>query len=162
MHLQLFDYSLSKLCNRQRLPKSHSYCRCRAEGSSAESSSGHCVVVLQLFVDILVTLMSAAGFRCLRHLAGCQTMVKLEESPPSTLAVRESSSSPNLGRVSSTVRLNWLPQRHLALSDRSKWRFWASVTQTPPRMCCERAGVITSQRDAPPPNIWPPFNFLVK
>ena len=30
MHLRLFDYSLSKLCNRQRLPKSHSYCRCRA------------------------------------------------------------------------------------------------------------------------------------
>ena len=29
MHLQLFDYSLSKLCNKQQLPKSHSSCCCR-------------------------------------------------------------------------------------------------------------------------------------
>ena len=35
--------------------------------------------------------------------------VKPEESAPSTLAVTESSHSLNLARVSSTVRLNWLP-----------------------------------------------------
>ena len=128
----------------------------RAEGSSTESSSGHHVVVLQLFVDIPVTPMSAAGFWRLQHLTGHQTMFKPQESPPLTLAMRESSSSPNLARVSSTVCSNWLPpctewQEQLeVLSQRD-------VTQTPPRTCCERADVITSQRDTLPPNIWLPF-----
>ena len=83
MHLQLFDYLLSKLCNRRWLPKCHSYCCCRTIWH--EWLCGrflrwilvwpcqYHIVVLQLFVDIAVTPMSAAGFQHLRHLAGRQT-----------------------------------------------------------------------------------------
>ena len=113
------------------------------------------IVVFQLFVDILVAPMSAAGFWHLRHLAGCQSMVKLEESLPSILAVRELSSSPNLARVSSTLCLNWLPPC-------AKWQEQLEVLSqrdSDPTPCCERAGVIVSQRDALPPNIWFLFSF---
>ena len=89
------------------------------------------IVVFQLFVDILVAPMSTAGFQHLRHPAGCQSMVKPEESPPSILVVRE---------FSTCVVLRTWPEFpapcawtgcHLVPSDRSNWRFWASVTQTP-------------------------------
>ena len=130
MHLQLLDYLLSKLCNRQWLPKSHSYCRCRtdtsghAEGSSTESSSVHVsIVVLQLFVDIVVTPMSLLGSDV------CDTSlgVKPDESPPSNLTVRKSSCSPGI------IQSFWVQTGcYLAPSDRSNLRFWASVTQPPP------------------------------
>ena len=82
MHLQLFDYLLSKLCNRQQLPKSHSSCCCRTIWHEWPCGRflrrilvwpcQYRIVVLQQFVDIPVTPMSAAGFRHLRHLTGCQ------------------------------------------------------------------------------------------
>ena len=155
MHLQLFDYLLS---NRQRLPKSHSYCRCCAIWREWPCGRFFCriliwlcqyrVVVLQLFVDIPVTSMSAAGFWRLRHLAGRQTMVEPEGSPPSTLAW-ETSSSPNLARVSTTLHSNWLPPC-------TEWQEQLEILSqhdTDPTTCCEWAGVIASQQDAPPPNI---------
>ena len=83
MDLQLFDYLLSKLSNRQQLPKSHSYCRCRTIWHKWPCGRflhrilvwpcQYRIVVLQLCVDIAVTPMSAGGFQHLRHLAGCQT-----------------------------------------------------------------------------------------
>ena len=154
MHLRLFYYSLSKLCNRQWLPKSHSYCRCRTIWHKWPCERFLCRILVwplcSMFIDILVTPMSAAGFRRLRHLAGRQTMVKPEESPPSTLAVRKCSSSPNLARVSSTLRSNWLPPC-------AEWQEQLEVLSqrdTDPTTCCKRASVIASQRDAPPLNIW--------
>ena len=114
-----------------------------------------CIVVFQLFIDILVAPVSAAGFQHLRHLTGCQSMVKPEESSPSILAVREFSSSPNLARVSSTLCSNWLPLC-------AEWQEQLEVLSqrySDPTLCCQRAGVSVSQRDAPPPNIWLPFSF---
>ena len=78
----------------------------RVEGSAIESSSGHVSMgaVLQPFIDILVTPIQSAGFRCLRHLAGCQTrgVTALDSRREGVKSFSE------LG-VSSTVRSNWLP-----------------------------------------------------
>ena len=86
MYLQLFDYLLSKLCNRQWLPKSHSYCRCRTIWHEWPCGRFLCrilvcpcqygVVVHKLFVDIVVTPMSAAGSNVCNTFLG----IKLEES----------------------------------------------------------------------------------
>ena len=156
MHLQLFDYSQSKLFNRQWLPKSHSYCRCHAIWHKWPCGRflrwilvwpcQYRVVVLQLFVDIPVTPMSAAGFQRLWHPAGRQTMVKPEESPPSALAMREPSSSPNLARVSSTLR-------RVTGATRDFEPAWRWPNHMPREGWCDR-----NQRDTLPPNIWLPFS----
>ena len=136
MHLQLFDYLLSKLCNRQWLPKSHSYCRCHAiwhEWSCRRFlhrilvwPCQYCIVVLQLFIDIPVTPISAVGFRHLRHLAGRQTgwVTTLKSRCEGVQSF--SGYSPEFPPPCAQTGC------YLAPSDRSNLRFWASVTQPPP------------------------------
>ena len=131
MYLQLFDYLLSKLCNRQWLPKSHSYCRCRTIWHEWPCGRFLCrilvcpcqygVVVHKLFVDIVVTPMSAAGSNVCNTFLG----IKLEES--SCDGVQSFSNySPEFPAPCAQTGC------YLAPSDRSNLRFWASVTQPPP------------------------------
>ena len=110
MHLQLFDYLLSKLCNRQWLPKSHSYCCCRTIWHEWPCRRflrwiliwpcQYGIVVLQLFIDIMVTPMSVAGFQHVRHLAGHQTGGVMLWWSTVVLQL--------FSRFSSTVCSNWL------------------------------------------------------
>ena len=135
MHLQLF-YLLSKLCNRQWLPKSHSYCHCRTIWHEWPRRRflhrilicpcQYRVVVLQLFVDIPVTPMSAAGFRRLQHLAGRQTRWVTALKSRCERVQSFSSYSPGFPALCTQTGC------YLAPSNRSNLKFWASMTQPHP------------------------------
>ena len=137
MHLQVFDYLLSKSCNRQQLPKSHSYCHCRTIWREWPCGRffrwilvwpcKYRIVVLQLFIDIPVTPMSAAGFWHLQHLTGRQTGGVTALKSRCEGVQSSSGYSPEFPPPCTQTGC------HLALSDRSNLRFWASVTQPPPR-----------------------------
>ena len=130
MHLQLFDYLLSKLCNRQWLPKSHSFCRCRTSyltwvavqkvplpNPRLAMSVLHCSPPPVRWHPGLTNVCCWVPTSATPHWASNRWSHFLQISLWGSPVVLWLFSG-----VSTTVRSNWLLPR-----------FWASVTQPPPR-----------------------------
>ena len=135
MHLQLFDYSLSKLCNKQQLPKSHSSCCCRYLTRVAMRK----VPPPNPRLAMSVSHSSPPTVRW--HPSHTNVCCWVPTSATSHWASNRKSHCPQISlwgspvvlrlfsRVSTIVRSNWLPP---CAEWQENLRFWASMTQSPP------------------------------